>query len=179
MQVKEEVSTALSEKVKTDPVFNAVAHVWALRERNRHNMTTRGLYYKMRKEGFLYQEKDFEPIFKFISDLGLAKVHSDAKGKVDSIRDFRLPIQAIGQVACGQKPTRVRVANIQAAPGLKPVPTRAIIKEVEPTLAPQASLSITVFINGKPIKVNMPKDITRDELLTILTKFEEVSSSVK
>lgn len=165
MQMKEEVATTLTQEAEKNPVFNAVAHVLALRERNRHNLTTRGLYYKMRKEGFSYQEKDYIPIFKLLNDLGLAKAHTDDKGRIEQIREFRMPLKAIGAAACGERPTRVQVLDIQAAP---PKP-----KAMESTLT-----TITVSINNKPIQVTIPKDITKEELLAILTKFSEIGKPV-
>lgn len=172
MQTKEEVYTILAEKAKTDPIIDAVVTVMALRERNRHNLTLRGLYYKMKKEGFSYQQKDYIPFFQLLGELGLAKVHADASGKVDSVRDFKMPIQDIGAIAKGQRPTRVRVPNIQAAP------IRPKKQEVVPQgLRTELSAVVTVSVNGKPIKITIPHEITKDELISILTRFDAISTS--
>lgn len=171
MQMKEETVKALSEAVKTDPIFSAVATVLAKRQRNRHNLTTRGLYYKMRKEGFQYQEKEYIPTMKLLGELGLAEVHLDSKGRVDSIRKFKVPLQAIGAVAKGEKPTLVKVAKIEAAPVAK--------KEAKARLVKDPSTTITVSFNGKPIQVTMPSSITKEEFIVILTKFEVLGIPAK
>lgn len=172
MQTKEEVYTILAEKAKSDPVIDAVATVMALRERNRHNLTLRGLYYKMRKEGFSYQQKDYIPFLNLLGELGLAKVHSDNQGRVDSVRDFKLPIQDIGTIAKGGRPTRMKVPNIQAAAPRPKKPETA-----SPAVNSLKATTVTVTVNGKPVQITIPNEITKDELLSILTKFQTVSIS--
>lgn len=158
----EEVQVKLEKEYATNPVFKAVADVLKLRERNRHNLTTRGLYYKMRKAGYNYQEKELVPIFTMLSEMGVAKAQANNKGKVESLRHFQMPLQAIGAVASGQKPTRIRVAKIEAAP--------LVVKPKAVEKAPANTL--TVHFNRKPIQLTIPAEITKEELLVILTKFQ-------
>lgn len=164
MQMNEEVKTTLTREAQSNPVFAAVAKVLSKRERNRHNLTTRGLYYKLRKEGFSFQEKELIPVFELLSRLGLAETHTDLKGRVDSIRKFKVPIQAIGAAVTGTgMPTRVRVAKIEAAP----------VKKAETMLEKMvaAPTTVTVHFNKKPIRITIPAEITKEELLTILSRF--------
>lgn len=167
--MNEEIVKTLRTKAKDDPIASAMFHVMAYRQRNRHNMTTRGLYYKLRKEGFKYQEKDLVPLFRLLADLGLAKLDVNHRGKVEAIKDFKTPIQKIGEAACTavgspepltaltNRPTLVSVPKVQAAPIVK---VNAAIRA-----------AITLYVNEKPVQINLPEKLSKDELLSILGRF--------
>lgn len=154
--MSEETVKVLQTKAESDPVAAAVFHVMAYRQRNRHNMTTRGLYYKLRKEGYKYQEKDLIPLFKMLADLGLATLDMNHRGKVEAIRGFKTPIQKIGEAASKAKarPNLVQVPKITAAP------VKASIRA-----------EVTLYVNDKRIQVNMPENMTKDDLISIISRF--------
>lgn len=156
MSMSEETVKTLQTKAASDPIAAAVFHVMAYRQRNRHNMTTRGLYYKLRKEGYKYQEKDLIPLFKMLADLGLATLDMNHRGKVEAIRGFKTPIQKIGEAASKAKPTLVQVPKLVAAP----------IRAKESIKA-----SITLYVNDKAIEVNLPEKMTKEDLISIVSRF--------
>ena len=123
---KEQVTQELQKQTKENPVYNAVFHVLALRELPRYNMTPDGLYYRMRREGFGYSKTQLLPVFQLLGDLGLAKVVRDPKGRVEQVKDFRLPIPELGALACGQKVEAEKMQKLY-----KPKPEEAL-KPAEP-----------------------------------------------
>lgn len=154
----------LQKDVQVDPLVSAVFHAMALRERNRHNLTTRGLYYKMRKEGFQYQEKDYIPVLNKIASLGLAKPVLGKRGRLEALSSFKMPIRDLGAAACGQnvehkRTTIVRVPHVEAAP-MK-------------SKASEHPILIVLYINGKPVEMKLPSTITKEELLTLITRFQD------
>lgn len=181
VQIKDEVIQILRNKVKEDPKASAVFHVLALRERNRYNMTIRGLYYKMRREGFMYQQKEYAPIFRLLSELGLAKIKTGRKGDVQSIEDFKLPLQKLGALACGenvelngkqppqkrQGPTIVKVPHIEAAPAK----SKKTAPEAKMAVIPvPLRLNLTMSINNKLVEIRLPEDITPEETVVLMRK---------
>lgn len=99
---KNEAVEKLQQTTKENPVVNAVFHVIALRERQRYNLTPDGLYYRMRREGFNYSKNQYLIVFKLLDELGLARAVINKEGRIEQLKDFRLPLPQLGALACGQ-----------------------------------------------------------------------------
>ena len=112
---KEEVSSKLQQATKSNPVLSATFHMLALRERSRFNLTPDGLYYRMKKEGYDYNKADYLIVFKTLGELGLAKVVTDRRGRVEQLQDFRLPLRDLGALACGQRVALSKMGKLLSA----------------------------------------------------------------
>lgn len=191
---KEQVIERLKEKTAEDPKFSAVAHVLAFRKRDRYCMSARGLWLKMRREGFQYKESEFIPVLEFLAGLGLGKAEVDRRGNVVSLRNLRMPIPLLGAAACGekidldkidkplpveafgQKPLKVvpmpKKREIKPAPAKKPEPVRAMP-------AKPLQLTVTLYLNQKPIPIAVPATLTGEEQLRLIQALGEAEARLE
>lgn len=175
---KEEVSKELQSRTKTDPVLNAAFHMLALRDRSRFNLTPEALYYKMKREGFTnYNKADYLVVFKTLAELGLARIVLDERGRVEQVRDFRLPLKQLGALACGQNVPVERMGqllNSGAKPKVEPIvisskpSPRREERQPRPYQTAGTRLILTVLVNDKPINIPVPRDLTPAELASFL-----------
>lgn len=167
MLISEDTVNKLQSRVANDPIYKAVFNVMAQRERNRHNMTTRGLYYKLRKEGHKFQEKDLVPIFRLIAELGLATLDINTRGRVEAIRGFKAPIQKIGEMACGTVSVSRPKANSPTLMSVPKVEAVAANSKTKQTM----KAALTLYVNNKPIEINLPENMTKEDLISIIGRF--------
>lgn len=184
---KEEVIQKLQEKTAEDPKFSAVSHVLAFRKRDRYCLSARGLWLKMRREGFKYKESEFIPVLEFLAGLGLGKVETDHKGNVVSLRNLRMPIPLLGAAACGQE---IDLDKIE-----RPLPVEALkvvsMKKKEPKLSPKTisqapklahkttlQLTVTLYINQKPIPIPVPPNLTGEEQVRLIKALGKVEAEL-
>ncbi len=92
---------AIADRAKTSDVFNAMCHVFALRERTRQQITVSSLTLKMEKEGFKYTAKDYARELQFLADLGLGKMELK-NGVPKVLSKITVNLQSIGKIAFGQ-----------------------------------------------------------------------------
>lgn len=92
---------AIADRAKSSDVFNAMCHVFALRERTRQQITVSSLTLKMEKEGFKYTAKDYARELQFLADLGLGKMELK-NGVPKVLSKITVNLQSIGKIAFGQ-----------------------------------------------------------------------------
>ncbi len=164
----------LREKASTDPVSSAVLHMWALRKRARHEVTLDGLAARMKAEGFIHDKRQYEPILKFIANLGLGRLQVDAKGHVIALKEIKTTLQSIGRAACDvraaddalkiyRKKTRFRNLAVHRVsddkqPEAKEAPTVS-------QQAPVGTMSLVLSANGQPITVPIDPNLPDEEFL--------------
>lgn len=176
---------ALKKAAKASPPFDAVMHVFALRERARFNVTIDSLYETMKREGFLYDKgSELTPVLKTLANLGFGRLDLGSNGRVRALTDLRYSLQSMGQAACGGASSisayrqRRRFKTLQKTPeAIKPLaqvhPLRRASDRVMAN--PGASrLVLTVLIGDKPINVEMPKALSPQEIATLVTRLSAV-----
>lgn len=161
--------TKLREKAKTSPAANSFFHVCALRKRARSNINVRSLALKMQKEGFNYTVEEYRDIIKFLADLGFGRLDTDAKGRVKGLKDIRVSLQSIGQTACGEQ-VQLR--------GFRPRNRFAMIGSIKPKPKQvETEIDVSIKMNGKAVKIQVPKDLTAEEIAALISGFQRVVNS--
>lgn len=166
---KQNVAEALNKERQGNPVWDAVAHVLAFRQRNRSTLTTKGLWLKMRKEGFTYNEREYQPVVKFLADLGLGKLQVTRRGRPTGLKDIRMPLQQIGVAACGGDaggPDKTK----KPSPVLKTASRTGSNEVKEP-------LVINMRMYGHAVKVVLPHSISAYDTVRIITKLNQFGGS--
>lgn len=181
-----QVVETLRKEAATNSAFNAVCHVFALRQRARHQVTIQSLHYRMLKEGFSYPKTSYQQIIKMLGDLGFGAVKYDKRGEPIGIFGVNNTLQSIGKAALGGESKlkgykqRHRYSDLPAV--LNPT------KKVEPKKTPPKAsdtttrvypVSLTVVIAGKPVNFRIPTNITAEEIQALVERFSDRAMETK
>lgn len=166
------VVDALKERVKTDPLFNAIMHRFAIRERARNQVTLTNLRITMIKEGYSnFPVTKYQEALKFLASLGFGRLETNASGKVTALVDIRHTLQSIGQVASDMKGAKLEgftPANVYEPlqePAGRVVPEVDAPKPVAPeTPSADYPAVLQVTIDGKVVHFPLPRAISPAEL---------------
>ncbi len=160
-----EIVEVIRKEAKQNKVADAVFHMWAARDRARGIITIGGLEQRMKKEGFNFDKADYAKFLRFLSNLNFGKL-DESNGKVRSLKDVKVKLQSIGQVAIGGKNNlegwRVRNKYKHF------IPPATQHKE---TTAPSATLNpvfLAVEIKGKLINIPIPGSLDDAEVAALV-----------
>lgn len=185
---QEVIVSALRKEAITNPVFNAVAHVFALRERARQQVTMAALRLRMGQEGFNHTKEDYSKVLKFLASLGFGTLEHDRSNNITALKNIRMTLQSIGLAAVGTKNEKLEAFNPQfdyqkltlpKATVLPQQPTAKTpppqVQDVKPAhkdtnIKPISDFlaSVVVEINGKPVVFPLPKGFTPKDLGDLL-----------
>lgn len=170
-----EAIESLRKEVSSNPVAKDVFHVFAARQRARNRVSVRALSLRMDKEGFKHDPKEYAAVLGAMHKAGFGQLERNRKGKVTGLKDVRITLQSLGAAVLGQK---VKLQNLKdrhhygtlvsTAAALKEDPKRPVA--VYPFRL-SGNVSITFTINGKPIIVPIPGDLTPDEIAALIQQF--------
>jgi hypothetical protein len=163
----------LASEAKVNPVWNAVAHVFALRERARSQVTVSALSQRMKDEGFTYERKDIEDVLKLLSSVGVGKLVKDSEGRIDALVDIKLTLQSIGKVAAGQD---MEIHGFRRKAKFSRLPRRGRhverkvvpFKPVAAPKQPDARVILTVVVGGKSINIPV-SGLTPQEIANLIS----------
>ena len=177
VMTKTDIVESLKKEAKDNPVFSAVAHVFAVRQRARQEVTMKRLLAKMKAEGFSYTESDYSPVLKFLAHLGFGRLETNAKGQVLALRDIKTTLQSIGAVACGEK-GKLQSFNKRHQFGRLIDRPKAVRKNREqlPKVEESPTVFFSVTLKGKPVKVELSSDMTSEEIADLISAFRTVKS---
>lgn len=181
-------------------VFDAVCHVWALRQRSRRQVTVAGLMYAMKRDGFTqYSKAQYKEVLAFLASVGVGRLNSSGT----ALLDVKISLQSLGQatLTVGQRTSNLKqhrnpalkfkklhllqnaeaasttAADIAAAAS-EALHVKTFIEPVVAAETPRPGRTypafLTVLIEGKPIKFKASDNITADNLMQFLTQFKEV-----
>lgn len=107
------VVALLRQQVANSPVFSAVMHKFALRERARAQVTLHSLVQTMHNEGFEHDRLEYAEVLKVLGKLGLGRVEYDNKKRLIALKDIKTSLQSIGMAAVSKsdKLSKVRFQN--------------------------------------------------------------------
>lgn len=184
-------------EAKRNKVFKDMCYTFSIRERARDQVTLDNLVVSMRREGFKHSRFDYSEALKFLARLGLGTLKLGKKNEVIALTNVRYKLQSIGLAAIDTKEglekfkSRVVYDDIAKAPPIiadKPVdrhigrpniPHRDN-REVSPVRADdiikyqqQRRLTVPVNINGNLIDFDLPRALTQQELVEVLSKLYE------
>lgn len=165
----------LKKEAATNKAANAVFHVFALRQRARRNVTVHSLEQRMKKEGFDFSPNEYSGVLKTLAGLGFGKLQTDHKGRVKALTDVNTTLQSIGSAACGQRVTLTGLKSrnkftTMVVTKMDAAPTAEIFKKVAPV--PQVDLRLSLAINGKPVSISVPENLTAEEITGIILKLQ-------
>lgn len=151
--------------------------VWAHRKRARNEITMKALCKSMEDRGFTYPNSEYNKILEVLASLGLGVIKKDFKGRVKGLYDVPVSFSSIGEVA------------VNSSDKLNPFKSRRKYKKLFDkgwTLEEQApkpvevvppqrgqiyELNLEILINGKSLHIPVPKDLSKDELATLISKW--------
>lgn len=157
----------LRERAKADPVFSAVCHRFAIRERARAQVTIASLRLTLGREGFHYPTAKYASVLTFLAGLGIGTLKTSG-GKVEALVDIKITLQSIGlaAIAKADQLDAFTVGNtFDALP--QPAPSKPVA--AAKPVGYKATLNVTV--DGKVMNFALPKLISPDELGILLAGF--------
>lgn len=180
-----DIIAALKKEASTNPVFNSVCHVFAMRERARQQVTVPSLRFRMQVEGFDYTKEQYVNVLRYMASLGIGVLAFDRNKEVKALIQINITLQSIGNVAVGLG-NKLDSFKSQVEPKLKmkpitmhnhttvPLPTKPVLpvtKEkvlTQPSFTDTLAVSLIVYVDGKPVTFNLPKGLTTKEFGEVL-----------
>lgn len=168
MMNKEQTIELLRNEVKTNTLVNGVFHLLAMRIRPRHTLTVSAIYQKMLGEGFKYKKQDYVEVITLLAKGGFGQIATNSRGRTIGLININCTLQSIALAALGntnvfkpyvRKPLRSNVALKQNPRVLKTLAKPPVAK---------LSVKLVLTVNGKPIDVVIPTNLTTEELAGII-----------
>lgn len=169
MIVEKEVIEALRQEAESNRVSREVFIVFAMRDRARSMITVAGLEQRMKTNGFPNNTReDYAKVLVFLDKLGLGKLMLKSNGKVLGLKDIKIKLQSIGEVACNKvsKLEGFHPRNTFHKLELpKQTPKPAVIQ------APKAEVTIKVDLgSGLRYEIPIPKEATLDQITQLIKR---------
>lgn len=169
MFAEKEVVDALRKEAQTNRVAKEVFLVFAMRDRARSMVTVGGLEQRMKANGFPNNTKeDYAKILMFLDKLGLGKIMVKSNGKVIGLKDIKVKLQSIGEVAHNKESS------------LEGFHARNTFQKLEiPKQAPKplklnelkSEVSIKVELSpGIRYEIPIPKEATVDQITSLIRR---------
>ena len=159
-----EVTKRLKQEASNNDMARAVFLLWAMRHRARATVTLHSLRNAMVKQGFHFSGEKYEAFLKMMSDLNLGQLHVNSKGRPKSLVTVTYRLQSIGRVALGQD---TKLSSMKRVNRFKELP--------KPTAPPrrQRKLILTLMLGERPLNIQVPPDLTSEELMTLIQGLQE------
>lgn len=183
-----QVTELLQNEARMNPVFNAVATMFAVRKRTRYIVTLRNLKIAMDNNGFKYGTKEYAKVLEFLGQLGLGVVTKDRRGGVKALDRITTTLQSIGMVALGYSKvslkTRRQVRRFKPLEAIEDMHTKDfVVNTKDETPIPRLKVKVreespyptylTVMIEGRPVFIQGPADIKQDNLGEFMVAFKK------
>lgn len=169
MIVEKEVVEALRKEAETNRVAREVFVVFAMRDRARSMVTLVGLEQRMKANGFPNNTReDYAKVLVLLDKLGLGKLMIKANGKVLGIKDIKIKLQSIGEVACN-KVAKLEGFHTRNTFHKLDVPKQAF----KPTTIVQHKPEVTIkveFAPGVRYEIPIPKEATMDQITSLIKR---------
>ncbi len=169
---KPTIQTALRDRAKESPVFNAMVHAFALRRRTRRQVTINNLYWTMYNEGFKYTKDDYQKELDFLAGLGLGSLDKKQDGTILALKNISATLQSIGFTALNKKQNLKRAffKELTQAKSNKPAKLTSLDS---PNIPYKAKVSFE--INGKRVGLDLEPNVSPSELFAILFELNSKS----
>lgn len=163
-----ELTKKLRAEVANSEAFKAVCHVFSQRERARSQVTIGALTLRMEHAGFHFKRSQYEEVLKSLASLGLGKL--DAKGnKVKALRDIRVTLQSIGQVAVGSQDTLDTFNRRNSFVALQVPKTQA---KAPPKSDPKYPIAIVATIQGEQVSFPLSFSLTGAQICVLIQNLQ-------
>lgn len=171
----QDVIETLRAQATSDPVTNAVLHMWALRKRSRNEVTINGLAAKMKKEGFKHGRDEYIPLLRLMSKLGLGKLQVNQKGRVTALKQVETTLQSLGRAVVDVKQPaalrRMKKKNHFAPIALNSETSQVKAPEVPAPIKKHPPTSITVQMGTKSLTFPIDPTVNEEEAAFMVGKF--------
>lgn len=160
----------LRNEVKLNPIASEVFHLLAMRIRPRHTLTVSAIYQKMLTEGFKHSKQEYVPIVKALAKAGIGVLDFNSRGRVRGIKDIKATLQSVGAAALGTG-ENFKPYNRKERKAIQRVSTPRVLKTLVKQVVPSHKMTIKIIVslNGKPIEINIPNNLTSAEVAKIIS----------
>lgn len=182
MSNENKVIELLKNEALINPTFNAVCHVFAVRQRTRYKVTVSTLMAAMKSEGFNFSKEQYIGVLKFLNTLGLGQLTVDSKKRVRSLDHIKVTLQSIGKTALGQgekvkrqTPTHRYTQLIGSAIPADPK-RETPIKRAKPVTAARKvtyPVFVTAVIDGRMVSFPL-REVTPEDLGDLLVSAKKL-----
>lgn len=163
------VVESLVKEASSNPVSNAMFHVFALRKRARNRVNLNSLYLRMTKEGFTYSRSEYIPGLKLLVSLGLCDQDVNHRGRFIGIKNIKVTLQSIGAAACNKN---TDIANFKQRNKFQTMmPKPEILKQSIKQNSLELSLDLT--IDNNVIHLPLPKSLTSEQISLLINKLKQ------
>lgn len=165
------VLSSLQEIARSSEAANAVFHLWAARKRARHQVTIHSLAQRMRQEGFNFTPQEYAQVIEKLGKLGLGNVEKDRRGRIRALKGVNLTLQSIGSVAVGGKKSLDKFSQRKSYQELV-TKAQESVKAAVAHKPVEFSVLMTVVVNGKPINLNVPRNLSTEEIANLIERLQ-------
>lgn len=169
---KEELITRIRHEGATNPLAAAVFKLFSLRKRATSSITVTSLMIVMKMEGIIAPRQKYVEFFKFLADCKIGDLLV-TNGRVRGLININTTISSLGRVAIGEQASLNNF--IQHRKNQYQVLEKTTNGFGNTTLLVRNGVNLTVYINDKPISMDLPKGLSRDELATVIENLSNIS----
>ncbi len=163
---------SLKKEAASNKATNDVLFVFSNRERARQILTVSGLKQRMKAKGFDYSDDKYGEVLTTMAAAGVGTLQKDAKGRVHALKDIKITLNSLGKA----------VLNAEKVKGFTPKNTYVEVKVPQTTeviAAPKGlttgSLKLGVYMKDRLINIEVPSNLSSEELAALIHKFQEVA----
>lgn len=146
---------ALRERATKSPVFSALAHTFAMRERTRQQIVLTTLFNTMVKEGFNFKKSEYAKELEFLAFLGIGKIDRDGKERTRALKGIKVTLQSVGMAAISKQDT---LAKAHFSATFAKLPVIDFHEKLKSTIDAVVSVTIVIEILGQKLEVPCPPD---------------------
>jgi hypothetical protein len=161
----------LKKEANNNSVAKDIFEYFCSRERARQTLTVDALYKRMTLEGIKHSRYEYAAVISVLSALGIGKLNKDLKGRVKGLTNVNYTLKSVGEAALGKINTlESSIVSERTGPTVK---AYAASNKDRSTHIKVKVLELDVEIGGKLVKVQLPTEVTRDELINLISFFKQ------
>ena len=140
--VPDDVGAKLRGAVRSNPTFEAMCHIFDVRERTRRTLNVRSIATSLRHEGHSVSRADVVRCLRLLEAIGIGKILLTEQGQVDALTHIKYTLSAVSKAALSKQPAAPAPELLQFENLTRSQLTR---RPDSPVLSPDAPL-----LNAKP-----------------------------
>lgn len=148
-------------KIEADknPATKAALQIFCLRKRPRSTLTLAGLEHKMKKAGYMYSKRDYEPLLRILEFVGVGTLDL-YNGRIKGLKNIKVTFQSIGKSVFGDQ------INVESR---KQRNKFTDLKSGRTVPKPSSlALNLDLIVNGKHVIIPLPQDLNNQELIDLI-----------
>jgi len=172
----------LQDRAKSSETFNAMCHVFALRERSTKRISIHNLKTALAKEGFEFSREQLGAELKFMSQSGIGKLEFSPRGKLRSLGGITMTLQSIGMSAVAQNKS---LKKQEVKPKFTKLPIPAAVQPEVTKVVPQETkkaryyeVGLTLIVDNENVMFPLPGKMTMQEFMELVSGLSKRTSSV-